>query len=350
MLETVKKIPSKEEFHREKFFFSYSSLVKLINNPKQFYKDYILKEREDSDEKFLKEGELFHCFVLEPEMFDEKFVVMSAKVPGGGLKDIIDTVYNTYAIPELEKSKSVKLEDFSNYILKELEAADLYQSYTDSKRADKNGLKLTGDEKRLEKCITYETEEYFRVLCESTRKKIVDMDMVSKAKEKANIVLEDEQSMFYLTKTNTSDQVEKEVELKCDLAEYKFGLKGVVDCVKIDNEEKIIYITDLKTTSKTLNQWYKNFDESEYMYWLQVVVYKELIKSLIKPDELKYWKVKINFTVIDKNNDVYNFPVSFESMQKWSVKTKEKLDIANWHYTNHEYTLPFNYATNNVKL
>ena len=153
MLETVKHIPTKEEFHREKFFFSYSSLVKLLNNPKQFYNDYILKEREDSDEKYLKEGLLLHCFVLEPFMFDEKFAVMSGKVPGGGLKDIIDNIYSIHALPQILESKTVQLEDFPSTILKELEKANLYQTFTDSNRADKNGNILTGDQKRLEKCI-----------------------------------------------------------------------------------------------------------------------------------------------------------------------------------------------------
>lgn len=350
MLETVKHIPTKEEFHREKFFFSYSSLVKLLNNPKQFYNDYILKEREDSDEKFLKEGLLLHCFVLEPFMFDEKFAVMSGKVPGGGLKDIIDNIYSIHALPQILESKTVQLEDFPNAILQELEKANLYQTFTDSKRADKNGNMPTGDQKRLEKCITPETISYFNTLCESTNKIIVDMDMVLKAREKADLILEHEECKKYLEKTNNSDQIDTEIELKTNFDKYQFGLKGVIDCVKIDNENKIIYITDLKTTSKSLDQWRKNFEESEYMYWLQAVVYKELIKSLIKPDEIKYWFFRINFMVIDKSNHIYNFHVSIESLTKWEAWARQKLEIANWHYTNHQYDLPYEYHNNIVKL
>lgn len=351
MLETIKHIPTKEEFHNEKFFFSYSSMVKLLTDPKQFYKDYILKEREDADHKYLKEGELFHCFVLEPEMFNEKFSLMSAKVPGGGLKDIIDNIYKIYALPQIfESEENLSLEDFEHYILQELVSVNLYQTYVDDKKTDKDGNQFTGDEKRLKKCITYETIEYFNTLCESTNKTVVDIEMVAKAKEKANLVLNNEECQKYLNKINNNDVIQTEVELKTDFDNYKFGLKGIIDCVKIDYENKIIYITDLKTTSKSLDQWYENFETSEYIYWLQVVLYKYLVKSLIKPEELKYWGMRITFTVIDKNNNIYNFPVSQESLLKWEALTKEKLEIANWHYNNHDYDLPYKYKQNIVKL
>ena len=84
------------EFFKKKFYISFSSLSKLLTDPKRFYKEYILGQYDDSDTKSLKEGQLLHCFVLEPEKFDDNFIVMPAKVPGGGLKIEIDTVFKTY--------------------------------------------------------------------------------------------------------------------------------------------------------------------------------------------------------------------------------------------------------------
>ena len=74
----------------DKFYFSYSSLIKLLKDPKVFYKEYILGEKEVKDEKYLKEGQLFHLFVLEPEKFDEKFTVLPTSIPSGYSLDVLN--------------------------------------------------------------------------------------------------------------------------------------------------------------------------------------------------------------------------------------------------------------------
>ena len=58
------KIVSKEEFQKDKFYFSYSSLVKLMRDPPLFHNDYILRQKEDLSAKHLSIGELRHCLVL----------------------------------------------------------------------------------------------------------------------------------------------------------------------------------------------------------------------------------------------------------------------------------------------
>ena len=64
----MKKDPIKEEeFYNKDFKFSYSSLNKLLFSPSLFYKDYILKEREEKTDKHLIEGKLLHLLLLQPE-------------------------------------------------------------------------------------------------------------------------------------------------------------------------------------------------------------------------------------------------------------------------------------------
>lgn len=339
-----------QDFFKEKFYVSFSSLSKLLTDPKQFYKEYILGEYDDSDTKALKEGELLHCFVLEPENFDDKFVVMPAKVPGGGLKTVIDNVYNTY-VPNWminNPGQVVMLEDFKEEILQELIHEDLYQTLTDAKRKDTNGLMLSGDEKRIEKCINEITRAYFAALVESGKKTIVDLDMVAKSKAKAEAILSNIKVQHLISGEKIDRDVRKEMKLDCELKGYPFGLKGILDCVVIDYKNATIYITDLKTTSKEL----KDFQESveKYKYWLQAVIYKELVISLIPKDNDEPWTLKFNFLVIDKNNSVYAFPVSPDSLRKWEIETKKELDKAKWHFENQTFDLPYDYEHGLVEL
>ena len=345
------KIVSKEEFQKDKFYFSYSSLVKLMRDPPLFHNDYILRQKEDLSAKHLSIGELLHCLVLEPENFDEKFVVMSKRVPGGKLKDAIDNVYNTYTKPLLESNPGIPytLEDFSKELLMEFIEIDLYQKFVDAKKAV-NGVMLSADDKRLEKTKTIECTEYFSTLIEGEKKTVVDLSMVEQAKGKATAIFNSKVSMDLLTGTSIKNDVRKEIELKADIPNYPFGLKGIIDCVKVDYAAETIYITDLKTTSLSLEAWKEKFEISEYMYWLQAIVYKELVLSLVPKDNDGTWKLKVHYLVVDKNNKVYPFPVSATSLASWEFKTKEVLDKANWHFTNHVYDLPYEYEQGLVEL
>ena len=331
----------------EKFYFSYSSLVKLINDPKLFYKEYILGEKETKDEKYLKEGQLFHLFVLEPERFDEKFIMLPTSVPSGysleTLNKLITLVLGDVAYDDdgnaLEAYTIPDLNFHHEYILDIMRRNNFYQS-------------LKTDQQRLDKIINPEGLLYWHVLQQQfqNKKTIVDVAMVTKAKEKADLMLKNEECQQLINTFNSKEDIRKELELQYDIANYSFGLKGVIDCVKIDYANETIYITDFKTTSKSLKEWKNTFETSEYMYWLQVIIYKELILSLVPSGSKTAWKLKVNFPVIDKNNNVYVFGVSIKSLYEWQIKTKEILEIAKWHYENEKYELPYEFYVGKIEL
>jgi len=111
----------KEFYAREDFFFSYSSLNKLLFSPSLFYKDYILQDREIKTDKHLIEGKLLHCLLFEPENFDNKFNLTPGKTPSDNvIKVLKDMTLHTDA-ETLEKC-----EDF--VILDSLKSLNLYQS------------------------------------------------------------------------------------------------------------------------------------------------------------------------------------------------------------------------------
>ena len=194
-------VVSKDEFHKEKFYFSFSSMTKLLRDPKLFYNDYILGERKSLIGKHLDVGQLLHCLVLEPQNFDDKFTVLPGKVPTPALKGIIDNVWKLYGSPSMQDGRKFipMMHDFEDQFIEQLASENLYQNLVDAKRADKNGNILTADQKRMEKVITSETEKYWAVLIEGEKKTIVDLDMVQTASTKAKIILASKKAQPLIT-------------------------------------------------------------------------------------------------------------------------------------------------------
>lgn len=335
---------------KKKFNFSFSSITKLMRDPKAFYNEYILGNYDDTSKKFLDEGTIAHCLVLNPEDFYEEIVVMNCKVPSDNPRKIIDNVFKLYGEEQvkLTPDKLLILSDYDKAILAELLKEDLYQSLTDSKRKDEDGNMFTGDEKRLQKIVTNDNQAYFATLGTAYKKTIIDYGMLEKAKKKAEAVLSHPRASFLLTEQDGED-IRMEMDLRCELKNYSFGLRGIIDNVKVNNKKKLIIINDLKTTSKTLQKWYEDFHTSPYMYWMQPIIYKELLLSLIPPG-IDNWTLQVNFIVVDCNDDVYCFPVKPESLAKWQLETKKVYDKAQWHLSNNKYDLPYEFLNNQIQL
>lgn len=335
------------------FQFSYSSLSKLITNPKLFHKEYILGEKELRDETYFKAGELFHCFVLEPENFNEKFAMLPSKLPSDNIREIINRIYNDHVIPDIEKGVKVKgsitLSDYCQHILNILEEMNLHQSLTDTVT---KGVTTTGDSKRLDKVVNDVTLEYFNACIEGYGKTIVDSALVQTAGTKAGLMMEhpDIKALFEGELPEVDIRKELELQIKPNESDTPFGFKGIIDMVRIDYERCIIHIVDYKTTSKTLDDWRKDFESSNYMYWLQVMIYRKLIMSLVPKESKKQWVLKISFPVIDKFNNVYVFNVSQKSLLKWNDMAKGVYEIADWHLTNMRFDLPYEYENKLVVL
>jgi len=335
------------------FLFSYSSMSMLIRNPKLFHKEYILGERELRDEIYFKSGELFHCFLLEPENFNDKFAMLPSKLPTDNVRDVINKIFNDNVTEDIEVNKipkgSIVLGNYAQRILDILVEKNLYQSLVDT---TVKKVLVTGDSKRLDKIINNEGIEYFNALMDGYGKTVVDAALVGTAGEKARIMMENQKVQAFFEGSLPEVDVRKEMELRLEVKESKlpFGLKGIIDLVRVDHENHIVHIVDFKTTSKTLEAWKKDFETSEYMYWLQVMIYRLLILSLIPKEDKNSWSLKISFPVIDKHNNVYVFNVSQQSMLRWDKSSRGVFEIADWHLTNMKFDLPYEYEQNLVML
>lgn len=327
-----------EKFYQKKFYFSYSGLNKLLYSPAAFYSHYVLNQREDSTDPHLVGGRVLHCLLFEEDKYDDYFISLPGKLPTDSQKKIID---NIFRIHQGYENNSLVLDDYSQDILTQLLTANLYQS-------------LKTDQQRLEKILTEENKEYFEFLKKSLEKTIVDQPTLDNSKEQVRILKSnnDVRALLQLDKTEEDTHIEtyNELRIKVEHDKLPFGFHGVIDNVVVDNEAKIIFINDLKTTGKSI----KDFPDAVeyYKYWIQGVMYLILAadKFLKDKPETDAWKIQVTFIVIDKYNLVYPFQVSRESMALWKENFKSVIEIAKWHYEQKRYDLPYELAVGNVKL
>ena len=285
-------------------------------------------------EKHLIEGRLIHLLLLEPDRFEEEFVMSPLKMPTDSVKKILRIVSSRIVDP----NNYIKLKELDDQILEALKEENLYQSFKE-------------DQKRLDKIITEENETYFKFL-QTTGKTIIDADTFARCMDRVVIIRANDDVTKLLMQEATdfemdTIQVYNEKKLDCKLNDYKFGLKGYIDKYIIDDESKTITIVDLKTTAKPLENFAETVDF--YNYWLQAAIYSLLVIKNVDEKQQKY-KIIFKFVVIDKYDQVYVFPVSEETLVRWMTSLKQALQEANYHYSERKYDLPYVFANGNVTL
>ena len=325
------------QFYSKKFYFSYSSINKLLFSPSAFYNHYVLKQKEDSTDAHLVAGRVLHCLLLEENKFNDQFIVLPSKVPKDNNKLILDEIYIHHC---LTGNHSLTLSDYNQEILDILLRINLHQS-------------LKTDQQRLEKIITEDNKNYFEFLKNCQGKTIVDQQTLDGCRVSVEILKSNTtvRALMQLDKDEDDPvDIHNELQLQMDIPNLPFGYKGVLDNVVIDYAAKIIFVNDLKTTGKNL----ADFPEAVkfYKYWIQAVVYMKLahnqfIKDLFDADE---WNIIVTFIVIDKYNQVYPFQVSKESLNMWQNDFVDIENVLTYHYVEKDYTLPYDLALGNIKL
>ena len=317
---------AEENFYKKKFHFSYSGFNKLLFAPSAFYKHYILNQREDKMEQHLIEGSLLHCLLLEEDKFHDKYVVSPVNLPGDSIKNVVDKVFVRALVTN---NLHLSLEQNEFEILEVLKEINLYQS-------------LKTDAQRVEKVVTDASISYYNFLASKGDKAVIDEDTLNKVKGYAEIVRSNDKITSLLNIGGTYSQ--SEVPLVMD-TQYDFGLRGFVDNINIDHDAKVIYINDLKTSGKLLQDFPETVDY--YKYWLQAAVYCRLVRANYS---LGNYKIKFHFIVVDKLTQCYAFEVSTVTLNSWMDKLDEIMKIADYHYTNKKYDLPYEYEVGNVIL
>ena len=324
-----------DNFYKKDFYFSYSSINKLLFSPRMFYNHYVLKQKEDSTDSHLVIGRVLHCLLLEPANFDNQFAVMTSKIPSENNKKIIDNIFRNYLV---NQNNTLTLEDYSKDILTHLLTINLHQS-------------LKTDQQRLDKILTDENNEYFEFLKLSLGKTVIDQTILDNCKMSLDVIKanDDVRALLQLDKIQEDDEIEVYNELIVSMSDKNlpFGFKGVLDNVVVDHNSKTIFINDLKTSGKSIQDFPESVDY--YKYWIQGTIYVMLASEKFLKDK-QDWNVQLTFIVIDKYNQVYPYQVSSESLNKWKIDFEKIVTQIRWHYDNKQYNLPYDLALGNVKL
>jgi len=327
-----------KEFYSKPFSFSYSSLNKLLFSPSLFYRDYILNKREIRLDKHLLEGRLIHCLIFEPEKLNEKFKITPAKMPSDGVKNILHKLAN--AVKSNDDSEiDLMSEKLENTILDILKNENLYQSYSK-------------DSMRLAKIQNNENIEYWNFI-NNPKVDVIDYETLNKCMEQVDIIMENDDIKKLLSKKESDfvlDPIQtfSEKYMECKLKNKAFGLKGIIDFYQIDDDNKTVTICDLKTTSKSISDFPETLNF--YNYWLQAAVYSKLVHYSLPEDKKDTYTILYKFAVIDQYNQVYLFSVSQQTLDSWLEKLKKVLDIADYHYQNNNYKLPYPFLIDDIIL
>jgi hypothetical protein len=327
-----------EDFYSKKMNFSYSSLKQLMWNPAIFYQLYVLGNKEEKIESHLVQGKLIHCLLLEEQNFDNIFLISPSSLPTGNTRTVIDKVFKHHQELASNGDTRENLEEFKDAIIDVLKDINLHQT-------------LKTDDQRIDKIITPETVSYWNYLKVKQGKTLISNEDYLYCKEAVDVMKQD-QSLCDLIGYNANDfnniEVHNELQLTMDVADKPFGVKGILDNLVIDHDNKKIRVNDVKTTSKDL----KDFPETVefYSYWLQAVIYMTLVHINYGKLIDAGYTVDFHFIVIDKTFLVYPFKVTELTMTSWLQRMKEVLNKAEWHYINKNYALPYDFAVGNVFL
>lgn len=321
------------EFYNTKFSFSYSSLTTLLYSPAMFYQVYVLGFRDNSTNKSLTEGKLIHKLLLEND-FEDNYIVSPSNLPKDKTKELVDRVFKKASF---DLNPELKFVDFRDEILDGLRDLNYWQN-------------LKTEQQRIEKVDTEEVRSYWEFLKNSTGKVLIDQETYSYCIKAVETIRSNTKANELLGLDNLYPYIEvyNEIALEIDIPELPFGLKGILDNLKIDHRNKVIYINDFKTTSKSL----KDFKESLefYSYWLQATIYILMVSSKMHDLLDKGYRIEFHFIVIDKYLQVYSFPVSDKSRQDWLDRFYQVIEQATHHYETKRFGLPYEFDKELVVL
>jgi hypothetical protein len=299
-----------------------------------FYNHYVLNQREDGTDAHLVGGRVLHCLLFEPDKYDEHFVTMPGKFPTDSQRKIIDNIFKYHLTVG---NNTLNLSDYSQDILTQLLTANLYQT-------------LKTDQQRLDKILTSENTEYFEFLKLSLDKTTVDQPTLDGCKVSVEVLKNNSnvRALLQLDRDVEDKSIEayNELFVKAEADNLPFGFHGVLDNVVVDYNSKTIFINDLKTLGKSIQDFPDSVEY--YRYWIQAIIYVLLAKEKFSIGD--DWNVQVTFIVIDKYNQVYPYQVSSETLVKWSESFEEIVQKIKWHYENKRYDLPYELALGNVKL
>ena len=325
-----RKIISDEEYFTQYPDYISNSQLKLINPAEGGSIDKFFNKEPSEFDGSLEFGSAIHELVLQPDNFE--LIDYQFKPPaklGKFIESVVEFRKQKYSIEDSIKLASKK----SNYYVDKLSPKLLRTAMT-------KGLKYYYDLyfERIESeksPIILSPKSYsdvyqcMQIYNKSNLKRFIERQNITETKKNFN-----EEAIFVDIKVTFNDG-ESEI--------IKF--KGKLDNYSVDDDEDIIILNDLKTTSKKVDSFmgykYYDFENSKYggyvgsfqkyHYYRQMAVYMLLLQQLYKDKSYKYFAniLTIESFGPDFNNKIY--PISNAYIQKGLTEFKNLICMVAFH-------------------
>lgn len=295
----------------ENLALSNSKISSFSHDPSYYYKLYVTKEITQKESLSLSLGTLVHCLILEPETFENKYLISSVEKPTGLMLPFIETL-----------AKFEIMDDLS------LEAAYLISGYKISKD------KVISNFKESEYL-----KAYYEELMMSKDKIIISQSDYDKANNLCSVALNNPQWDKILSNLTYK---------KFDELEIYWNYRGVNCKAKLDRlyvaeASGVLFIKyfDFKTDSQNPVHLY----EKSFLYWKtyrQMSFYVEAIKAWaeqIYPSKeiiLSMYAVPID-TVRNKS---LIYCVDMAYLNKGIKEINEDMDKLAWHVAEDKWEYP----------
>ena len=253
-----------------------------------------------------KFGSLVDMMCFEPHRVEDTFHKgISPKPPTTNVKKICDGILegldgkegqisDTVFVLGRRKQKKItaNIKDYEKEILSQAASLGIYNNYSDQKTIE---------------TVTKAGKEYFKDKIKSRGKVLIKPEMWDQASHTAATLISHPFTAKYFAQNVPGIEI---------IYQYKFDTvvdgrrcKGMLDCLVINHNEKLIFPVDLKTGEEPCKIFPMLY--TSHRYYIQGALYREALKSIVDNDfELMGYQVReFEFVYISKLNP--NRPMRF---------------------------------------
>lgn len=280
-----------EREYRKLKRLSYSAIKVFADNRMKYYKEYEAGYKiEQEDSEALTVGSVADCLELEPEDFDNRFVVATVNKPTGQMGDFTDFLFR-----RLKECLSV-----DGVVTRSMNSL-MREAYEDV-AFDRNGERIAFKRKTFEQVVD-EFANGAGVEFHNQQRATLEKTLISPSdQEQAEKVLtlarnhRNTRNLLAL-RTGTRYQVINQLKMLFHLEGIE--TKGMIDKVIIDHDRQIIQPFDMKTTYSPETFMYNYL---KYRYYIQAAVYDEGLHHWMNDLSLAGYEIKpMKFIVLDSN-------------------------------------------------
>jgi hypothetical protein len=314
-----------EERYKEESI-SHSGLNAFEISPRSYrrYKDY----RDNSNTTMsLNLGSAVHCYILEPDEFYDRYRITPNETPTPMYKKFVEELANTRPLEGVVFDKhQTKLWHQHAY--------------------DVAGFKNPGFDRVVERFLQEDLfQDYYKFLIDlGSDKTAITPYELSQIKTCTESTATHKLSAQLLYGKPFAERY-NELEILWQYPGYEFKMRSIIDRLVIDEDAKIVFIVDLKTTSKNVYSFSGSYEMYSYhrQLYLYTLAVKHYLNELGKNAE-EYQILPYIVAVQTKDNfETAVYKPTQESLEVAKEQVATLIDEMDWHFKNDKWDFPRSY-------